>query len=243
MANHPIFAPTFHGDVDCVKRQLEADPTVVHVRNAKNLTALHVAASRNQCSVAELLIAHGADIHGHDIHDTVDGNTADGNTVDSSEWTPLVFAAYRGHREVAEVLIQHGASVTAASGNPLHFAGQRKHKEICQLLVKHGAVDDLIESADADILKLFRAAYSYDSNSVDQLLNGRPELVHCKDRKGRTLLHETCTQGDTKTVRILLKHAADVTIKDSRGETAADRAAAHNQRAVMRILDQHEPSA
>lgn len=238
MANHPIFAPTFHGNIEAVQKQLNDDPTVIHVRDAKNLTALHVAASRNQWSVAELLIAYGADIHGGDLQDT-----ASDDITNNEKWTPLVFAAYRGHLEVAQVLIQHGAGVTAAYGNPLHFAGQRKHKEICRLLVKHGAVDDLIESPDADALQLFQAAYSYDSAAVDQLLNRRPELVHCKDRNGRTPLHETCTQGDTKTVRVLLKHAADVTIKDSSGQTAADRATAHHQHAVIRILDQHEPPA
>ena len=76
MANHPIFAPTFHGDVARVKKLLEADATLVAVRDAKNLTPLHVAASRGQAEVAQLLIDYGADVlHG---------------PTDADEWLSLI---------------------------------------------------------------------------------------------------------------------------------------------------------
>jgi len=222
MPNHPIFAPTFHGDVDAVKKLLEDDATLVGVRDAKSLTPLHVAASRGQSGVAQILIDYGADVHGPS---------------DDGEWTPLVFAAYRGHDEMVKVLIENGAGVTAEDGNPIHYSGQRKHKDICRMLVEHGAIDDLIASDDADVVNLFRAAYSYDSDSVNEILGRHPELVDCEDKFGRTPLHEACTQGDTKTVRALLRCGADLTIRDINGQTPADRAAAHNQHAVTKILD------
>jgi len=228
MPNHPIFAPTFHGDVAAVRKLLEEDATLIAVRDAKNLTPLHVAASRGQSGVAQLLIDHGADVQGPS---------------DDGEWTPLVFASYRGHYEVAKVLIENGAGVTADDGNPIHYSGQRKHKDICRLLVEHGAIDDLIDSGDSDILALFRAAYSYHSDSVNEILVRRPELVRCKDIHGRTPLHEACTQGDTKTVRALLKRGAEVTVRDANGQTPADRAAAHNQHAVTKLIDKHDTAA
>lgn len=224
MANHPIFAPTFHGDVSAVKKLLDEDGTLVAIRDAKNLTPLHVAASRGQSAVAQLLIDYGADVHGPS---------------DGGDWTPLVFAAYRGHADVAQVLIENGAGVTADHGNPIHYAGQRKHKDICRLLVEHGAIDDRIDSDDPNVLDLFRAAYSYDSESVKRILASCPELVNCKDKEGRTALHEACTHGDTKTVRELLKWGADGTIQDDNGQTPADRASAHNQHAVTKLLNQH----
>ncbi len=224
MPNHPIFAPTFHGDVAAVKKLLDDDATLISVRDAKNLTPLHVAASRGQSAVAQLLIDYGADVQGPRAAD---------------EWTPLVFAAYRGHDEVVKVLIDNGAVVTADAGNPIHYAGQRKHRDICRMLVEHGAIDDLIVSNDDDVMNLFRAAYSYDSDSVNEILGRRPELVDRKDKYGRTPLHEACTHGDTKTVRALLKGGADVTIRDANKQTPADRAMAHNQHAVTAILEKH----
>lgn len=228
MANHPIFAPTFHGDVAAVRKLLKDDSTLIAVRDAKNLTPLHVAASRAQSAVAQLLLDHGADVQ---------GPSNDG------EWTPLVFAAYRGHADVAKVLIENGAGVTANDGNPIHYSGQRKHKEICRLLVEHGAIDDLLASNDSDVLDLFRAAYSYDFDAVEQILARRPEIVDCRDKNGRTALHEACTHGDTKTVRQLLECGADVTIRDTNGQTPADRAAAHKQHAITKLLEKHKSAA
>jgi len=225
MANHPIFAPTFHGDVAAVKKLLANEPALISVRDAKNLTPLHVAASRGQSAVAKLLLDYGANIHG---------------PTDDDEWTPIVFAAYRGHADVTKVLIEHGAGITFDHGNPIHYSGQRKHKEICRMLVEHGAIDDLIDSDDSDVLNLFRASYSYDSDSVKEILTRRSELVDCKDKNGRTPLHEACTNGDTKTVRALLKFGADVLIRDNMGQIPSDRAAAHRQHAVTNILDKHE---
>ncbi|MEM9644677.1 MAG: ankyrin repeat domain-containing protein, partial [Planctomycetota bacterium] len=144
-----------------------------------------------------------------------------------------------GHVEAARVLIQNGAGVTEAAGNPIHYAGQRKHKDLCRLLVKHGAVDDLVESDDEDVVRLFRGAYSYDFESVNEVLERRPELVDSKDRNGRTALHEACTHGDTKTVRTLLRHGADWEIADANGQTPADRASDHGQRSVSKLLEKH----
>lgn len=224
MPNHPIFAPTFHGDVATVGKLLKEDATLVSIRDAKNLTPLHVAASRGQSKVAQFLIDFGADVH---------GPSEDG------DWTPLVFAAYRGHADVAKVLIANGAGVTEEDGNPIHYAGQRKHKVICRILVDHGAIDDLIQSEDPDVLDLFRAAYSYDPDSVHEILSRRPEIVDFKDKHGRTALHEACTQGDTKTVRTLLRFGADSSSLDNNGQSPADRASSHNQRAVTRVLEKH----
>ena len=228
MANHPIFAPTFHGDVAAIAKLLQDDAALVAVRDAKNLTPLHVAASRGQSEVAQLLLDYGADVHG---------------PTDIGEWTPIVFASYRGHYDVAKVLIENGAGITADEGNPIHYSGQRKHKDICRLLVENGAVDDLIASDDADMTHLFRSAYSYDAESVSEILGRRPELVNSKDANGRTPLHEACTHGDTKTVRALLQSGADLTIPDANGQTPADRAEAHNQCAIKKLLEQHDTAA
>ena len=61
MANHPIFAPTFHGDVATVKKLLGDDATLISIRDAKNLTPLcmlpRVAVNPplyNYCSIMEL---------------------------------------------------------------------------------------------------------------------------------------------------------------------------------------------
>ena len=65
---------------------------------------------------------------------------ADLNTKDSEDGTPLHHAAWNGHKEVAELLIEKGAVVNAlgVNGTPLDWAIFRKHPETVELLRKRG---------------------------------------------------------------------------------------------------------
>ena len=65
---------------------------------------------------------------------------ADLNAKDSEGGTPLHHAAWNGHKEVAELLIEKAADVNALgdNGTPLDWAIFRKHPEIVELLRKHG---------------------------------------------------------------------------------------------------------
>ena len=67
---------------------------------------------------------------------------ADVNARENNKWTPLHYAAYYGHKVVAELLITEGADVNAKSDDgwtPLHDATSIGHKEIVELLLAKGA--------------------------------------------------------------------------------------------------------
>jgi ankyrin repeat protein len=52
------------------------------------------------------------------------------NTVDKKGDTPLHHAAFRGHDDILQLLLNHGASVNAVDNNgytPLHFAASWGH--------------------------------------------------------------------------------------------------------------------
>ncbi len=221
MANHPIFTRVFHGEFSAVKQLLDRDAALISIRDAKNLTPLHVAASRGQSDVVELLLKYGADINGPTM---------------SGTWTPIVFASYRGHLDTVRILIENGANVQSDGGNPIHYAGQRKHKDICRLLVKHGAVDDRLTTDDIDVRNLFRAANSYDFDTVNQILSRNTEIVNSKDIEHQSPLHHACRNGDTRTVKALLKHGADITMVDRNKQSPADEAQKHRQHEVMKLL-------
>ncbi len=64
---------------------------------------------------------------------------------DAEEATPLHYAAWKGHRAVAELLLEAGAELDAASinehygGTPLHAAAHGDQRELVQLLLERGA--------------------------------------------------------------------------------------------------------
>jgi ankyrin repeat protein len=63
------------------------------------------------------------------------------NAKDEFGYTPLHGAAFKGHKEIAELLIVKGADVNAKNNGgetPLDWAIKRKHTETADLLRKHG---------------------------------------------------------------------------------------------------------
>jgi len=73
----------------------------------------------------------------------------DVNAKDYRGWTPLYFAASRGHKEIAELLVDKGADVNAKSDGdwtPLFTAALNGHKEIAELLIAKGANVNAIEA-------------------------------------------------------------------------------------------------
>jgi ankyrin repeat protein len=56
--------------------------------------------------------------------------------------TPLHFAAFNGHKDVAELLLASNADVNATDKDgwtPLHFAADKGHKDIAELLLANQA--------------------------------------------------------------------------------------------------------
>ena len=77
---------------------------------------------------------------------------ADVNAKDEDGRTPLHFAAWFGHKEIAELLIAAGADVNAKNedgGTPLYFAVWKGHKEIAELLIAEG-VDVNVKNNDGE---------------------------------------------------------------------------------------------
>ncbi len=94
-------------------------------------------------SEAELALMDAAAVG--DI-EAVKQHLADGMDVNAKEGeiggTPLHFAAWKGHNEIAELLIANGADVnvkTFKGGTPLFYAAANGHKEIAELLIAAGA--------------------------------------------------------------------------------------------------------
>lgn len=106
-----------------------------------------------------------------------DGSLVDARDKDGS--TPLHCACWKGHLEVAVLLLKSGADVNAQNQNehwgttPLHAAAHANQPAIAQLLIDHGA--DL----------------------------------RAEDAAGKTPMHHTAFHKAAAAAKILQKHGAD----------------------------------
>ena len=67
---------------------------------------------------------------------------------DIYDTTPLHWAAQKGHKEVAELLLANGADVNARNkygDTPLHFAASAGSKDVVELLLAHGAEVNVVD--------------------------------------------------------------------------------------------------
>ncbi len=114
--------------IDCkayVKAHLDKEN---QIEISDHLTPLHLAASKGNLEVVELLLRGGANV------DAV---------TDNSKWTALDFSVLNGHSQCAIVLLKHGATVSENCKSVgrnnwtlVQYAAQQGAKEVVRLLVQ-----------------------------------------------------------------------------------------------------------
>lgn len=141
-----------NGDSEEVLRRLAEDPSLVNTRADDGFSVLMHALYRGHHATAEALLAHHPDL---DLFEaSAAGATgrvrellsADADVYGYSPdgWTALHLAAFFGHPETAEALLDEGADLHALSRNPtgvtpLQSALARGEVETAKLLLSHGA--------------------------------------------------------------------------------------------------------
>jgi ankyrin repeat protein len=115
----------------------------VRGRNRYGDDALLLAAFRGYLGIVRKLVAAGAPV-----------NRDEG-------WQPLAYAAFNGHLEVAQFLLEHEADVDAMSDNgtsALMVAARNGHLEVVKLLLKHEADPDIENDVGGTALSWAEAA-------------------------------------------------------------------------------------
>ena len=163
--DHPIHGAAAAGELDVVRRLLDADPSLLEVRDRKGATPLHKAVAAGARDVVVLLADHGADLRARHLDGPGD---ADGYA--PADWEPIDLAlfAHRGADEpMARLLLARGVpadlTIAAALGDgariaadldadparirearphgrrPLSAAVSSGHEAIARLLLERGA--------------------------------------------------------------------------------------------------------
>jgi uncharacterized protein len=205
-----VFDAAEKGDLETVKAQVEADPSVLVQTDYFGRTLLQDAVIYGQPKVVLFLLDHGADLNRDnalgcavatrqlgmaklllDHKANVDGNTRDGST-------PLITACSVG-----------------AVGDVVPY-------EMVQLLLAHAANVNAKGFMGRTALDLAAAS---DRKNIVALLLADKASINAKGDTGWTPLHEAAAAGSTDVVELLLANEADIDAGDNSGMTPLDIAA------------------
>ena len=183
----------FIGDMEAVKRFLEADVDLNVKGTRQEPSPLMAAALGGQCEVVKLLLERGANIETKDEY----GNT------------PLIKAAATGQVDVIKLLLAQGANVNARNVHrktTIEKAAWWGHADAVKALADGGA-DINARDDPADRTPLMHAAQMGRLEAVKALLE-KGANVNATDRDGRTAL--TFSQGKDieKIEKVLKDHGA-----------------------------------
>jgi len=224
------------GNVEAVKRYLNAGGDLEAKGGGGKRTPLHGAAMFGRKEIAELLIAKGADV----------------NAKNYGEWTPLHLAAGEGHKEVAELLIASGVDVNAkADGEltPLHFAADKGHKEVVELLIAKGAdVNfkhmmgqtplDMASGKTANLLRKHGGKTGEELKAAGKSIKRIAEAATPEPPKGKApdiSIHAAVQLGYIEAVKQHLASGTDVNAK-MLGWTPSHEAAYHGRKEIAELL-------
>ncbi len=199
------------GDVDRVRRLLDAEPALLTQRGPDGASAALTALYNGHAPLADELAARTGELSVFEaaaFDDTArlaELIAADRSVIDSwspDGWQALHLAAYFGRVEAARMLLDADAEVAEPSHNelavhPLHAAAAGGHSELVWILI----------ASDAP--------------------------VHARQRGGWTPLHSAAANGDLESVLALLSAGADSAAANDDGRTPIELASHESVRAAL----------
>ena len=208
------------GDAKAVGDLLAAGPDLASARDAHGNSPLLIATYTGQHDIVRLLLEHGtrpsffeACALGlvEDVRRQLRENPGIVGQWSHDGWPPLHLAAFFGHRETAEALLDAGADVRGVARN-----------SEANLAINAAAAGPRAERRP-DIVRLLIAR----GCPVDG--RGSPA--------GHTPLHEAAFNGDLALVRLLLESGADRSARSGEGDTALEIAVKHGRHEAARLLE------
>jgi ankyrin repeat protein len=210
------------GDLNRVRAFIEADSTLLELKDKNGKTPLNLACFTKQIrsrepAIAKFLIDKGANV----------------NTKSNDGITPLYGACVGSGPdfELIQLLIARGADINAKNNNsrtPLLEITSFGNLEIARFMIEHGADISDISLDDA---------ITYPANDgMAKLLIESGAKINQRDPQSNTELHLAAMRGFADQIRLLLEKGADVSAINKDGHTALYYAAKHGYRSAVGAL-------
>jgi ankyrin repeat protein len=142
-----------NGDIEGVRAAIAEDPSLLNATNEAGQSPFLLAKYYRQEKTADFLLSlrpqldvFNASVAGRvsDVLAALDRDPSLLEAHSSDGWTPLHLAAFFGHPDLANALLDRGAQIDSRSTNamrntPLHAAAAGGHPDLVTLLLKRGA--------------------------------------------------------------------------------------------------------
>ncbi|XP_048240955.1 ankyrin-1-like [Haliotis rufescens] len=257
LENNPLHDACRKGDLGRVKRILSRGVVDVNSRDKKlGRTPLMMAAQKGHRRIFDLLMRKGANVtlvnaYGNNIlHWACLGGhiamvryvlsqySVDVNSRTKAGSTPLMKAAYCGHRDVSDYLVCMGANISLVDEDGdsiLHWACRGGHAKMVQHILAQGLVN--ITSRGIYGRTPLMIAANYGHREVFDILLNEGAQISSVDSNGDNILHLASFGGNVEMVKhILSQNLADINARDKDGDTAAMMAHRKRHRAVYDLL-------
>ncbi|KAM4716025.1 ankyrin repeat and SAM domain-containing protein 3 isoform 2-T3 [Anableps anableps] len=157
-------------------------------------------------------------------------------------WTPLMYAAYIGHDNIANLLLEAGVNVNATTPKgltPLMLAASCGNESIAYFLLQQGAELELRDSRGWTAL--FHCTSTGHQQMVKFLLDNNADANVREPGSGFTPLMEAAASGHEIIVQYLLDHKVRVSERSAKGETARALAMMYGYTKIVGLIDSRSP--
>uniref|UniRef100_A0A4W6G2S7 Ankyrin repeat and sterile alpha motif domain containing 3 n=1 Tax=Lates calcarifer TaxID=8187 RepID=A0A4W6G2S7_LATCA len=157
-------------------------------------------------------------------------------------WTPLMYASYIGHDNIANLLLEAGVNVNATTAKgltPLMLAASCGNESIAYFLLQQGAELELKDSMGWTAL--FHCTSTGHQQMVKFLLDNNADANVKEPGSGFTPLMEAAASGHEIIVQYLLDHKVRVDDRNAKGETARTLAMKYDYTKIVSLIDSRSP--
>ncbi|XP_067659868.1 ankyrin-3-like [Haliotis asinina] len=244
------------GNLDIVKYILKQNTVNINSLGENGWTPAMKAALKGHKDVFNLIVTQGADLslmqeEGDSIlhaackggnvkivNNILSQSTIDINLGGTNMLTPVMVAAYRGHKDVFNMLVTKDADLLIKDGDQnsiLHLACKGGNMEIMKHILTYNTMD-VNDIGKEGLTPVMLAASEGRKGMFDLLLQNGADLSH-EDDNGRNILHMACRGGNMELVTHVLKqNIVEINSRSHDGSSPAMEAAYEGHTNVLKLL-------